>query len=66
MEKANRKKMAKAAILTAGLTMGAIVGQSVFNEAQATGFGYNLFMCYKGYGCSLNLTSTCGSWAPCG
>lgn len=63
-----RKKIAKAAIITAGLSLGAILGQSMFNEAQASGgqFGYDLYMCYKGYGCGLSVQVTCGLYAPCG
>ncbi len=69
MEKVNRKKLAKAALLTAALSIGAVTGVSMYNEAQTTGslqYGYLLYMCYNGYGCRFSAPATCGMWAPCG
>ncbi len=37
MEKVNRKKLAKAALLTAALVTGITTVEALFNEAQATG-----------------------------
>ena len=44
-KKIDRKKLAKTALLSASLTVGALVGHSFYNEDQATG-SYNLSAVY--------------------